>query len=107
MISRVLELKANRDLNLYTKLVNVYKKPLVLSKIKIQDLTDEIESLKKKGGFISSLKINMPRTGLQAQLHKESAWYKVYSEIYPQWKQKKEQAQRIVDQVKREHYSKR
>ncbi len=107
MISRILEMKANRDYNLYTKLVNVYKKPLLSSKFKIQNLTDEIELLKKKGGILSNLRIYMPIAGLQVQLHKETAWNKVYSELYPQWKKQMQQASDILDQVKREHSSKR
>jgi hypothetical protein len=103
LIPKLTVIKATRDLALFTRLVNQYKKPLLASKLKVENLTDEIELLKKKGGFISSLKINMPISGIQVQLNKEKAWYEVYSELYPIWKKNAQHAKEILDQVNREH----
>ena len=103
MIPKILELSARADLRTYTIKVNYHAKLLPIKQQRLVELDRKILELKKQGGIIPKLKLYMIFIGLERQRNELNADVTLYSRKLAEWRFKKEQAETILAQVKREH----
>jgi hypothetical protein len=106
LITNIQKYNADRDLKLYTRWISDYKFLIPNNRDQLSNLEVKAKELKSSKSIFAKLYLYAPICGIQVQLHKQRAWVKLYTDLYPSWVEKREQAKEIIAQYEMENGSK-
>jgi hypothetical protein len=106
MITNYAKICAEKNLSLYSNWITEYKLLIDNNRDQLSNLEAKGKELKSSKSIFAKLYLYAPICGIQVQLHKQRAWVKMYTELYPGWVEKREEAREIIAQYEIEHGSK-